>query len=43
MNPIEQIPETLIWIVPLIIILAIWECVWKLIAMWKAGRNNHMA
>lgn len=43
MNPLQQIPETLIWLVPLIIILAIWEAVWKLIAMWKAGRNNDMA
>jgi hypothetical protein len=23
--------------------LAIWEIVWKLIALWKAGRNNHLA
>ena len=43
MNPIEQIPETLMWLVPLLIILAIWDGVWKLIAMWKAGRNNDMA
>ena len=21
----------------------IWDSVWKLIAMWKAGRNNHLA
>ncbi len=26
-----------------IIILAAWEYVWKLIALWKAGRNNHLA
>lgn len=43
MNNLQQIPETLMWLVPLIIILAIWEAVWKLIAMWKAGRNNDMA
>ena len=43
MNNLQEIPETLIWLVPLIIILAIWEGVWKLIAMWKAGRNNDMA
>ena len=28
---------------PVIIILIIWELVWKLIALWKAGRNNHLA
>ena len=33
----------LIWLIPLIIILAIWDSVWKAIAMWKAGRNNHLA
>jgi len=31
------------WLIPVIIILAIWDSVWKLIAMWKAGRNNHLA
>lgn len=42
----EQLPEELIsmmtWLLPLIIILAIWEMVWKLIGMWKAGRNNEL-
>lgn len=28
---------------PVIILLVIWEAIWKLIAMWKAGRNNHLA
>ncbi len=36
MNSIEQVPKTLMWLVPVIIILAIWEAAWKLIAMWKA-------
>ena len=40
---IEHIFETMPWFLPLIIILSIWEAVWKLIAMWKAGRNNHLA
>jgi len=31
------------WFLPLIIILAIWEAVWKLIALWKSARNNHRA
>lgn len=31
------------WFIPLIIILIIWEAIWKLIAMWKSARNNHLA
>ncbi len=27
----------------ILVLLAIWDLVWKLIAMWKAGRNNHLA
>ncbi len=31
------------WIIPVIIILALWESVWKIIALWKSARNNHLA
>jgi hypothetical protein len=37
------LPEIFMNFMPLIIILIIWELVWKLIAMWKAGRNNQLA
>ena len=30
-------------ILALLIILAIWELIWKGIALWKAARNNHKA
>ena len=40
---IPQLPETFVWLMPIIIILIIWDTVWKFIAMWKAGRNNHLA
>ncbi len=40
---IPQLPETFVWLMPIIIILMIWDTVWKFIAMWKAGRNNHLA
>ena len=40
---IPQLPEAFVWLLPIIIILIIWDTVWKLIAMWKAGRNNHLA
>lgn len=34
--------ELFSWLLPLVIVLIIWEMVWKTIAMWKAGRNNHL-
>lgn len=39
----ESLPETLAWLMPVFIILILWEAIWKLIALWKAGRNNHLA
>lgn len=39
----EACPEALCWFIPVIIILALWEAVWKVIAMWKSARNNHLA
>ena len=39
---LPHLPEALDWLLPVIIILIIWEIVWKLIALWKAGRNNHL-
>ena len=42
MDDVQNIGEMLKMLMPIIIILAIWEGVWKLIAMWKAGRNNHL-
>jgi hypothetical protein len=38
-----QFHSMLPWLIPVIVILSIWDAVWKLIAMWKAGRNNHLA
>ena len=35
--------EHLSWLLPLLIFLVIWELLWKIIAMWKAARNNEMA
>jgi len=40
----QQLPENLLmWIIPLIIVLLIWESIWKIIALWKSARNNHLA
>jgi hypothetical protein len=30
-------------LIPLIIILAVWDGVWKVIGMWKSARNNQLA
>ncbi len=35
--------DTLSWLFPLLIFLVLWEAVWKVIAMWKSARNNHLA
>lgn len=37
----EQIHSMLFWLIPIIAVLAIRDSVWKLIAMWRAVRNNH--
>ena len=29
------------WFIPLMIILGVWDIVWKLIAMWHAAKNGH--
>lgn len=44
-DPVSQFGggEWLVWLIPLIILLAIWETVWKAVAMWKAARNNQRA
>ncbi len=39
----QQIHSMLWWLILTIAIVAIWDAVWKLIAMWKAARNNHLA
>lgn len=36
------IKDSLPWLIPLIILLVIWDTVWKMIALWKSARNNHL-
>jgi hypothetical protein len=43
MENIQYIKNALPWLIPIIIILAIWDAVWKMIALWKSARNNHLA
>jgi len=30
------------WLIYIIATLVVWEFVWKMIALWKAGRNNQL-
>lgn len=43
MEFISEIPSFLFWLIPLIIVLSIWESAWKIIAMWRSARNNDIA
>ena len=43
LSELLELLHTYLWIVNLILILAIWEGVWKMIAMWKAARNKDLA
>jgi len=42
MEELQHFSETLVWLIPIILVLVIWETVWKIIAMWKSARNNHL-
>jgi len=42
MERIQQFLVTYSWLLPLFIFCALWDTVWKLIGMWKAGRNNDL-
>jgi hypothetical protein len=39
----NQILSSLPWLIPVLVILGIWDLVWRLIAMWKAAHLNHLA
>jgi TRAP-type mannitol/chloroaromatic compound transport system permease small subunit len=38
----QQFTDVMVWLLPLIVILSLWEIVWKIIAMWKSARNNDL-
>ena len=42
MDKIQHLRETHSFLFSLIIILILWDAVWKIIAMWKSARNNHL-
>ncbi len=39
---LQSLNENLAGFWPLLICLVVWELVWKIIAMWKSARNNHV-
>ena len=42
MENLQHLLGTFAWLIPLIIFCVIWDSTWKLIGMWKAGRNNEL-
>ena len=38
-----QAPTWLWFSIPLLVLLALWDGVWKVIGMWKSARNNQLA
>jgi hypothetical protein len=43
MESFYHLVSTIGWLVPVIVLCVIWDTIWKLIGMWKAGRNNELA
>ena len=38
-----QYSDMLPKLMPIIMLVILWDFVWKIIALWKAGRNNELA
>jgi len=43
MENLNHLISTFVWFIPLFAFCFIWDATWKLIGMWKAGRNNELA
>jgi predicted permease len=43
MDPLSAFPAVPLALVCVIVVLAIWETIWKFIAMWKSARHNQIA
>ncbi|HBB01862.1 MAG: hypothetical protein A2W86_14205 [Bacteroidetes bacterium GWD2_45_23] len=39
----QSLSDLPVWLIIVIVILALFDSVMKLIALWKAARNNHLA
>ena len=40
MENYQDLVTQYLWIIPLIIVLSVWDIVWKLLGLWKSARNN---
>lgn len=38
----EFLTSSYVWLIPLVVILSLFDAVMKAIAMWKSARNNHL-
>jgi hypothetical protein len=39
---LQYFNEMMPGVLPVVIALAVWEIVWKIIAMWRSARNNDL-
>lgn len=42
METVPTLRESMGSYLPLIIILILWDFIWKVVAMWKSARNKHL-
>ena len=40
---VQPIHDFILSLLPVIIIIGIWDAVWKIIAMWKSARRKQLA
>jgi len=43
MERLQHLIVAFAWLLPLFIFCALWDFIWKLTGMWRAGRNNDLA
>ena len=42
MERVQHFLGAFYWLLPFIIFSILWDSIWKLIGLWKAGRNNDL-
>jgi hypothetical protein len=42
METLQIYQEMPCWVMPVLISLAIWDSIWKLIGLWKSAGNKHL-
>ena len=41
--PLDACIGSLPWLIPLFLVLAAWDLAWRGVALWRAGKNAHLA